>query len=63
MEPNVNNKISYRCTYDVKGFNEVQIINDRNKTIINGEIAAKIKILNGNQIKNLILKKNLINLD
>ena len=57
-------EISFRCIYDIKNYNENQIINDRcyvnNREVINEEIKSKIKILNGNQ-KNqkeeLILKK------
>ena len=43
-------EISFRCTYDVKNYNETQIINDRcyvnNREVINEEIKSKIKILN-----------------
>jgi hypothetical protein len=43
-------EISFRCTYDVKNYNETKIINDRcyvnNREVINEEIKSKIKILN-----------------
>ena len=52
--------ISYiECIYDIKDYNETQIINDRGKKYINEEIAAKIKILNGKQKESLSLKKKI----
>ena len=59
MEDTTFNKVSFRCTYDVKDFNEVQIINDRNKSFINEEIKSKIKIINNNKKEELILKKKI----
>ena len=41
---NINEKISFRCTYDIKDYNEQQIINCGDE-----EIKSKIKMLNGNQ--------------
>ena len=54
-------EISFRCTYDVKNYNETQIINDRcyvnNREVINEEIKSKIKILNYTKKEELIFKK------
>ena len=50
--------ISYiRCTYEIKDFNEIQIINDRSENYSNQEIASKIKILNGDKKEELIFRK------
>ena len=54
---NINEKISFRCTYDIKDYNEQQIINDRDINEVNEEIKSKIKMLNGNQKEELIFKK------
>ena len=55
---NYTNTVSFRCTYDIKSNNEVCIINNiLFKGIINEDIKSKIKILDGNQKKELILKK------
>ena len=54
----ISNKESLiKCTYEIKDFNETQIINYRGKVDINEDIKAKIKILNNNQRENLIFKK------
>ena len=45
------------CIYDIKDYNETQIINDRGEMYINEEIGRKIKILNGRQKESLIFKK------
>ena len=61
---NLSNKVSFRCIYDIKNYDEIQIINDRiNSENINQQINSKIKIMNNNKKKNYYLKKNLINLD
>ena len=62
---NFNKGISYiECTYDIKDINaETQIMNNRGEVFINEEIESKIKILNGNQLEKLTLKKNLIELE
>ena len=49
---NYNNKVSFRCFYDVKNINEkIRIINN------NKEIESKIKILKGSIKEELILTK------
>ena len=53
------NFVSFRCTYDIKDNNEIQIINNRFNDDINEEIIEKIKILNGNQKEELLLKKKI----
>jgi len=53
----ISYKISFRCIYDVKDENEIQIINDRYEDLINEEIQSKIKILNDDKKEDLILKK------
>ena len=54
--------ISYvRCIYDIKDYNETQIINDRGRKYINEEIGAKIKIWNNGIKERLVFKKNSIN--
>ena len=50
-------RISFRCIYDIKDINEIQIINDRNGDNINEEIKSKIKILKGNKKEELIFTK------
>ena len=57
MASNINEKISFRCTYDIKDYNEQQILNYRGIKEVNEEIKSKIKILNGNQKEELIFKK------
>ena len=46
------NEISFRCYYEIKDYNETQIITDKNE-----EIKLKVKILNGNNKEKLIFKK------
>ena len=46
-----------KCTYDIKDFNETQIINDRYSYEINYDIEPKIKIWNNNQRERIIFKK------
>ena len=53
--PETINEISFRCYYEIKDYNETQIISDKNE-----EIKLKVKILNGNRKEKLIFKKNLI---
>ena len=45
------NEISFRCTYEIKDNNEIQILNDRREGNVNEEIKQRIKILNGNKKK------------
>ena len=50
--------ISYiKCTYDIKDFNETQIINFRGEEYINEEIESKVKQFNGEKTEKLIFKK------
>jgi hypothetical protein len=51
------NKISFRCTYEIKNYNEIQILNYRGLNEINEEIKTKIKILNLDKIEELIFIK------
>ena len=63
---NINKNVSFRCIYEIKDDNEVQIINDtgyQKSKIVNEEIKSKIKIINNETKEELISKKNLINLD
>ena len=53
----VINEISFRCTYEIKDNNEIQIINYKSEASINNEIESKIKIVNGNKKQKLIFKK------
>ena len=50
-------KLSFKCTYEIKDYNEIQIINDRDNDYINEEIKSKIKIINGDKIEDLVLVK------
>ena len=52
MLPETLNEISFRCYYEIKDYNEIQIISDKNE-----EIKLKVKILNGNRKEKLIFKK------
>ena len=52
---NEKNIVSFKCIYDVKYENEIQILNDIDEDI--KEIKSKIKILNGNKKEELIFKK------
>ena len=51
------NLISFKCIYEIKDSNEIQIINYRGVKTINEEIKAKIKIINGNKIEDLVFRK------
>ena len=54
-----NKNISFRCTYLIKDYNDIQIINnDLGDDYINKEIEEKIKILNGVKKEKLVLTKN-----
>ena len=57
VDSNVKNKVSFRCTYEIKDYNEIRIINYSNGDFINEEILTKIKILNSNKKEELIFKK------
>ena len=63
---NENYEISFKCYYDIRDYNETQIINDRirynNKDFINKEIKSKIKILNNGKKEKLIFKKRFDNI-
>ena len=63
MHHYISNKVSFRCIYHIKDYNEIQIINDRDKATINEEIKSKLKILNDNKKEELVFKINLIRLD
>ena len=59
---NLSNQISFRCIYDVKDYDETQVINDTGHKdyyipIINEEIKSKIKIINNNNKEELIFNK------
>jgi len=55
---NLSNKVSFRCIYDIKNYDEIQIINDRiNGENINQQINSKIKIMNNNKKEELLFKK------
>ena len=51
------NVISFKCIYEIKDYNKIQIMNYRNDKEINEEIKSKIKIINGDKIENLIFEK------
>ena len=53
----IKNKISFKCFYETKDNDEIQILNYRNEDNINEEIKSKIKILNNNKKEDLIYKK------
>ena len=56
--PQFNDNISYiKCVYNVKNYNEIQIINYKGKTASNEEIESKVKIWNGEKAEKLIFKK------
>jgi len=51
---------SFRCTYEVKDYNPIQIINNGDENDfhnMNRDIEAKIKILNGNKKEQITLTK------
>ena len=53
--PQFNENISYiKCTYDIKDYNETQIINFRGEKTINEEIESKVKIWNDGKAEKLI---------
>ena len=54
----IKNEISFKCTYEVKDYKEIQIINDRGIKEINKEIKSKIKILNADKLEDLVFVKN-----
>ena len=57
-QPQFNENISYiKCIYEIKDYNETQIINFRGETTINEEIESKVKIWNGEKAEKLIFKK------
>ena len=51
------NESYIKCTYEIKDFQETQIINYRDKDNINEDIEEKIKIWNNNKKEKLIYKK------
>jgi len=53
-------KISFTCIYDVKDYNEIQILNNRFDDYINEEIESKIRIINGKEKEKIVFKKNLM---
>ena len=56
--PQFSENISYiKCSYDIKDYNETQIINFRGQKNINEEIESKVKIWNGEKAEKLIFKK------
>ena len=56
--PQFSENIAYiKCFYDIKDYNETQIINFRGEKIINEEIESKVKIWNGEKAEKLIFKK------
>ena len=57
MSINSKNEISFKCTYEIKNYNEIQILNYRGLNEINEEIKTKIKILNLDKIEELIFIK------
>ena len=57
MSINSKNEISFKCTYEIKDYNEIQILNYRGINEINEEIKTKIKILNLDKIEELIFIK------
>ena len=58
--PQFNDNISYiKCVYNVKNYNEIQIINYKGKTASNEEIESKVKIWNGEKAEKLIFTKKL----
>ena len=53
-----NENISYiKCVYDIKDYNETQIINFRGEKTINEEIESKVKIWNDGKAEKLIFTK------
>ena len=57
-QTNYNNEYSMiKCTYNIKDFNDTQIINNIYKEKINKDIESKIKIWNNNIKEKLIFKR------
>ena len=50
-------KVSFSCTYLVKDYDDVQIINNKYEEFVNNEIEKKIKILNGGKEEKVVFKK------
>ena len=46
-----------KCTYEIKDFNMIQLLNYKGKKYINEEIETKIKILNGAKAEPLVFQK------
>jgi hypothetical protein len=56
--PNIGDEESLiKCTYDIKDYNEIQIINNRYEEYVNEDIETKIKIWNNNKREKLFYKK------
>ena len=49
-----------KCTYEIKNYDFVQIINNKGRQYINDEIESKIKILNGDKKEPLVFQKKFI---
>ena len=56
-KPNIDKRVSFRCTYLVEDHNYIKIINNVIDDVINDEIEEKIKILNGNKKEKLVFTK------
>ena len=56
--PTIGNEESLiKCTYEIRDYNEIQIINNRYEENENEDIEIKIKIWNNNKREKLIYKK------
>ena len=56
--PQFSENIAYiKCIYDIKDYNETQIINFRGESTINEEIELNVKIWNDEKAEKLIFKK------
>ena len=56
--PTIGNEESLiKCTYEIRDYNEIQIINNRYEENENEDIETKIKIWNNNKREKLIYKK------
>ena len=53
------NKVSFTCFYEINDYNETQIINNKSNDLINKEIETKIKIIEGDNTKNIVFKKKI----
>ena len=49
----INREFLIKCTYDIKDYNAVQIINGRYQNYLNKDLEDKIKIWNNNKKENL----------